>query len=61
MPSQTDAQANLDAAFDLARLYGLTMYDAMYLELALRHRLPLATLDRQLAQAAADAGAETLP
>ena len=61
LPLQTDTEANLDAVFHLARLYNLTMYDAMYLELALRHRLPLATLDRQLAQAAAGAGVETLP
>lgn len=33
---------------------------AMYLELALRHHLPLATLDRQLAVAARAAGAEVL-
>ena len=58
---QTDMDANLDAVFQLARLHSLTMYDAMYLELALRHRFPLATLDQRLAQAAADAGAETLP
>jgi len=44
----------------LARTYRLTVYDAMYLELALRHHLPLATLDRQLAVAARAAGAEVL-
>ncbi len=60
LSAQTDTEANLDAIFHLARLYNLTMYDAMYLELAVRHRLPLATLDRQLAQAAASAGVETL-
>ena len=58
---QTDTDADLDTVFHLARLYNLTMYDAMYLELALRHGLPLATLDRRLAQAASDAGVETLP
>ena len=50
----------MDTVFHLARLYNLTMYDAMYLELALRLGLPLATLDRRLAQAASDAGVETL-
>lgn len=44
----------------LTRTYRLTVYDAMYLELALRHQLPLATLDRQLAVAARAAGAEVL-
>ena len=44
----------------LARRYGLTVYDAMYLELALRERCPLATLDRQLATAALAAGADVL-
>jgi predicted nucleic acid-binding protein len=33
--------------------FGLTPYDAAYLELALRRRLSLATLDRKLARAAA--------
>ena len=61
LPLETDTRANLDAAFYLARLHNLTMYDAMYLELALRKRLPLATLDRGLGRAASDAGVETMP
>ncbi|WP_243406987.1 type II toxin-antitoxin system VapC family toxin [Cuspidothrix issatschenkoi] len=36
----------------LARREGLAAYDAAYLELALRLQLPLATLDKQLAEAA---------
>ena len=36
----------------LARRRGLTVYDAAYLELARRERLPLATLDAALAKAA---------
>jgi predicted nucleic acid-binding protein len=36
----------------LARLHKLTPYDASYLELALRLNLPLATLDKELRQAA---------
>ncbi len=36
----------------LARKHRLSVYDAAYLELALRERIPLATLDRQLAAAA---------
>jgi predicted nucleic acid-binding protein len=45
---------------ELADLYGLTVYDAAYLELAQRRRVPLATLDAALARAAKAAGVETL-
>ena len=58
---QTDTEARFEDGLYLARLYNLTMYDAMYLELALRRNLPLATLDRRLAQAASEAGVETMP
>jgi predicted nucleic acid-binding protein len=40
----------------LARHYGLTPYDAAYLALAWMRRLPLATLDADLAHAARDLG-----
>ncbi len=40
----------------LAQTYGLSLYDATYLELAKRLGLPLATLDTRLAQAARSAG-----
>lgn len=40
----------------LARRYGLSSYDASYLELALRAGLPLATLDADLSKAARKAG-----
>jgi predicted nucleic acid-binding protein len=43
--------------FPLARDYHLTVYDAAYLELALRTKLPLATRDRALCAAAVAAGA----
>jgi predicted nucleic acid-binding protein len=36
----------------LSRLHRLTVYDAAYLDVAIRLRLPLATLDRDLADAA---------
>ena len=39
-----------------AQSFGLTAYDATYLETAREQRLPLATLDRRLAAAAAQAG-----
>lgn len=41
---------------ELADLHGLTLYDATYLELAVRSGLPLATLDKRLAKAALDIG-----
>jgi len=40
----------------LAARFGLTTYDAAYLELALRMDAPLATLDQDLARAAREAG-----
>lgn len=36
----------------IAQRHGLTIYDAAYLELAIRRSLPLATLDKALARAA---------
>ena len=44
----------------LARRHKLTVYDAAYLELALRTGLPLATRDAGLISAARDAGAQLL-
>ncbi len=40
----------------LAQAHGLTTYDAAYLELAIRRRLPLATLDTALQHAARSCG-----
>lgn len=45
----------------LARAHGLTVYDALYLELAERTGLPLASLDGDLLTAAAEVGVKTLP
>lgn len=45
----------------LADLHRLSVYDAAYLELAQRRRLPLATLDGPLAAAARQAGVEVRP
>lgn len=44
----------------LAARFRLSAYDASYLELAERRRLPLATLDRDLRDAAASLGLEVL-
>lgn len=45
---------------DLSDRYGLTPYDAAYIELALRRRAPLATRDRALARAAEAADLKTM-
>ncbi len=50
----------LDTVLPVADQHGLSVYDAMYLELALRRGLPLATLDRKLIEAANTAGIEAL-
>jgi predicted nucleic acid-binding protein len=44
----------------LAGRYELSVYDAAYLELALRRRLPLASRDAALNKAAKLAGVKTL-
>jgi predicted nucleic acid-binding protein len=49
--AETDQQA-WGATLDLAALHNLTLYDATYLELAVRRNLPLATLDAELREAA---------
>lgn len=51
-PAPTGVPATIAA---LAQQYQLTVYDAAYLELALRHGLPLATLDARLVIAARQA------
>lgn len=45
---------------ELAEKYGLTIYDAIYLELALRRSLPLATRDEALKTAAKQGGVISL-
>ena len=45
-------------ATDLASKFGLSVYDAMYLELALRTQLPLSSLDRKLMSAAKSVGVD---
>ena len=56
LPIRTDEEPDLQSAFDLARAYGLSLYDALYLELAKRERGELATLDRALGRAASAEG-----
>src|SRR5690349_1293269 len=44
-----DRQPEENVILRLTRTHGLSVYDASYLELALREAIPLATLDGQLA------------
>ena len=44
----------------VARGHTLSLYDAAYLELALRRQLPLASLDKELCSAAASLGIQVL-
>jgi predicted nucleic acid-binding protein len=52
--------AQMAALLGLARTRGISIYDASYLDLALRRGLPLATLDDRLASAARAAGVAVL-
>jgi predicted nucleic acid-binding protein len=56
---ETDANA-WSATPRLSDQFRLTLYDAAYLELAQRRKLPLATLDQDLRKAALAIGTETL-
>jgi predicted nucleic acid-binding protein len=56
---ETDQHAWFETMM-LADRFALTMYDAAYLELAQRRSLPLATLDRDLANAAKASGVAIL-
>ena len=53
--------ATMAKAALLAVRHGLSMYDAVYLELAARRSLPLATLDRALSRAARAENLDVLP
>ena len=58
LPVVTDYRVNLETAFDLAVRHSLTVYDAVYLEVARRRDVPIATFDKAIAKAAQ---AEKLP
>lgn len=61
LPIAIDGETSVHAwgaTLRLADRYGLTPYDAAYLELAQRRRVPLATRDSALRAAALDAGIE---
>lgn len=46
----------LESILSVARDFGVTAYDAAYLELAMRQGVPLATCDRQLKEACKKSG-----
>ncbi len=56
LPIDTDDQTDLNAAYDLAKVHVLSIYDAVYLELALRRDVLIATLDNALRRAAQSEG-----
>ena len=62
LPIEVDTAAPLGQRqlFELAMRYNLSSYDATYLELAMRHGLPLATQDEQLKLAAQMAGVDVV-
>jgi predicted nucleic acid-binding protein len=60
----TDQQTEQHATkrtLGLARQHGLSVYDAAYLELAMRLGLPLASTDKTLRKVAKDVGLSILP
>lgn len=54
------AERAFDHLLPLCRAHQLTSYDAMYLDLAQRRRLPLASLDKPLRKAAKKLGVQVL-
>lgn len=59
-PDGAGSVAALKRILPLARAHALTVYDALYLEVAERRGLPLATRDAPLARAANQVGVEVL-
>lgn len=60
LPVRTDASTQPATALELAVRHRLTVYDAVYLEVAKRRRGILASLDRALLRAAASEGIATI-
>lgn len=60
LPIEIDRGPDESAVMRLARRHRLTVYDAAYLELAMRRVSPLATLDDALARAAKAEGVELI-
>jgi len=51
----------VSSTLSLAREHGLSAYDAAYLDLAMRRKVPIATLDTKLREAASRVGIQCLP
>jgi len=56
LPIRLADPLSYETVFTLADRHGLTVYDAAYLELAIREDLPLASLDNALCEAARSSG-----
>jgi predicted nucleic acid-binding protein len=56
LPILLTGPVSYEGVFQLADSRGLTVYDAAYLDLAVREQLPLASLDDALLRAAAQSG-----
>jgi predicted nucleic acid-binding protein len=64
LPIEIDSESDArvwTSTLTLADRFGLSVYDACYLELAQRRGLPLATLDARLISAGAALGLPTMP
>jgi predicted nucleic acid-binding protein len=61
LPIEVDTAAGLAGVLLIAQRFGLTSYDAAYLELAQRRGFPLATLDEKLRQACKALKVSVLP
>jgi len=59
-PIQIDPIEDEQSVFQCARHFRLTFYDAAYLSVAQRNRIPLATLDKDLQEAAQASGVPLL-
>ncbi len=61
LPIEVDSPAILGSVLPIAKRFGLTSYDAAYLELARRRGFPLATLDEKLRKASKALKVSVLP
>jgi len=57
---QISGLSDMSRTFELSHRANLSAYDAAYLELAIRKKLPLATVDQQLAAAARSANVSSI-
>ena len=60
LPIQTDSEVVLEMVISLSRMHKLSVYDAVYLELAKRRNAALASLDAVLLRATAKEGVRLL-